>query len=115
MGVTLCLILHPTLQPLLSVILQSAEASNCLLKTLLFYLFIFSLCIPQESYKSLCSSCFLCKSKDELELIKRKLRGHTEVLGSVKGGGSSSGAGIVAVERNVELYRHTHTPHLGSI
>lgn len=77
--------------------------------------FFFSSCIPQESYKSLCSSCFLCKSKDELELIKRKLRGHTEVLGSVKGGGSSSGAGIVAVERNVELYRHTHTPHLGSI
>lgn len=39
---------------------------------------------PQEPNKSLACSCFLYKSRDELELIKAKLRGHMEVLGSVK-------------------------------
>lgn len=43
---------------------------------------------------------------DELELIKRKLRGHTEVLGSVKKAVAAALVVVAAVERNIELYTH---------
>lgn len=57
---------------------------------------------PRGPIKSLPCSCFLYKSRDELQLIKRKLRGHPEVLGCDCGSGSGSSSG--------EEYRVIHTP-----
>lgn len=64
---------------------------------------------PMGRIKSLPCSCFLYKSRDELQLIKRKLRGHPEVLGSGKKAVTAALV-VAAVEKNIELYTH-----LGSI
>lgn len=93
-------------------ILQGAEALNKLLKTfsLIFFFCLLLHVFPRSPIKSLPCSCFLYKWRDELKLIKRKLRGHTEVLGSVKQAVAAALVVVAAVERNIELYTH-----LGSI
>lgn len=53
--------------------------------------FSHSCCFPQESRKNVTNSCLLCNSWDKLELVKKELRGHTEVQRSVKRLGSSTG------------------------